>query len=223
MPAVSDRGKGELAEALRRVPGWLGDDEAWALHEAVRERSSKDSPFTVVEIGSWQGRSTIAIARGMRAGAGGILYAIDPHSDTALHESTGVADTYEGFLRNIRDAGIAPLVRPVRACSADARPAFAVASVDVLFVDGSHAYRDVVRDIDDWASALADVATVAFHDAAAYPGVQRALTERVLRPGSFRKPRLVESTLFVDFRRIAPWTREDGLALRRFLSSERWG
>ncbi|HEY8866738.1 MAG TPA: class I SAM-dependent methyltransferase [Solirubrobacteraceae bacterium] len=89
-------------------------------------------------------------------------------------------------------------------CRAWHSPASHRARCTFLFVDGSHRYEDVLRDIDDWTSALADVATVAFHDAVTYPGVRRALEERVTPPDSpFHNLRVVEETLVADFRRPA--------------------
>lgn len=201
--SVAESLRRELGEALAGVEGWFEDDEAWALHEVVRNHpSSSPSGPTVVEIGSWHGRSTIVIARALQARGGGLVYAIDPHAGTAIHAAEGVADTYEAFLANVRAAGVAEHVRPIRAVSRVARSQFPARSVDVLLVDGAHRYDDVIRDIDDWTSALANVATVAFHDARAEESVRRALDDRVLIAGSpFMNPRAIDETLFVDFRR----------------------
>jgi hypothetical protein len=197
-----ERARAELASALRGVGGWLDDDEAWALHEAVRCHPASRTALTVVEIGSWKGRATIVLASGLRARGGGSVYAIDPHADTALHAANGEESTYDSFLANVRTAEVESYVRSVRARSAEARSRFADRSVDMLFVDGSHEYEDVLRDIDDWTPALQDVATVGFHDIVGYPGVTRALHERVLRDGSpFLNRRIVERTLLLDFRR----------------------
>jgi hypothetical protein len=186
------------------VQGWLGDDEAWAVHEAVRNHPSERAALTVVEIGSWKGRSTITLACGLRSRGGGTVHAIDPHGDSALHDACGGDGTYETFVANVRAAGVAPYVRAIRSLSTVARLGFAPRSVDVLFVDGSHEYEDVLRDIDDWTPALRDVATVGFHDARdEYPGVMRALNEPVACAGSsFGYRRLIEGTLLARFRRL---------------------
>jgi predicted O-methyltransferase YrrM len=195
-------GQVELAAALRRIPGWLEVGEAWALHQAARQHPAQRTAIDVVEIGSWHGRSTIALATGLRERGGGVVHAIDPHVGTSLHEGTGVGDTWTSFHANVRAAGLEPYVHAVPARSVDARPAFADASVDVLFVDGSHEYEDVLRDIDDWSSALRDGAIVAFHDIEGYPGVTRALEERVLGENSpFHRRRVVDRTLLAEFRR----------------------
>jgi hypothetical protein len=202
--SVAESLRHELGEALSGVCGWFEDDEAWALHEVVRHHpSSTASGPAVVEIGSWRGRSTIVLARALQARGGGVVYAIDPHADSALHKAEGVSSTYEAFLANVRNAGVADYVRPIRALSTDARPQFAARSVDVLLIDGAHTYDDVIRDIDDWSSALADVATVAFHDARSEESVKQAISDRVLNSdSSFGNPRMVDETFLVDFRRL---------------------
>lgn len=145
------------------------------------------------------------------------MHAIDPHAgDSEAHvRQYGAHDTFDVFLENVRQAGIDKLVKPMRMTSGAAQSAFAERSVDVLFVDGSHEYEDVKADIDGYLPLLADCASIAFNDPS-NPGVYRALKERVLLPGSHcRNPRLIQNTLFFDFRRGMAWTRADDLALRR--------
>ena len=62
-----------LIRSLTQVEGWLDIDEAWALHEMVRRRPPDPGPVTVVEIGSWKGRSTIALALGAMARGTGMV------------------------------------------------------------------------------------------------------------------------------------------------------
>jgi predicted O-methyltransferase YrrM len=194
--------KDELKAVLGGVPGWLGHDEAWALREAARTHPADEPAITVVEIGSWKGRSTVALAHGLRARGGGTVYAIDPHRDTRLHRATGEVDTRGAFLANVRSAGVADRVQSICASSRIARANFADDSVHLLFVDGSHLYDDVVADIDAWTSALTDGAIVAFHDIHDEPDVARALHERVEPAESqFHDLRVVQNLLLTAFRR----------------------
>lgn len=203
-----------LDAALVNVEGWLGSYEAWALHEAVRTHPTT-RPLVAIEIGSWKGRSGVAIGRGLESRGAGHLFAVDPHGSTVTHEQFQVTDTYEEFTANIRAAGLQDHVSCIRATSVTARARFDAGTVHFLFVDGSHDYEDVIQDISAWTSALAPGATVAFQDFA-WPGVRRALRERVIRRDSpFRKPRLVENTLFFDYAPVAVWTAGDTLAQAR--------
>jgi hypothetical protein len=198
------------------VEGWLGLREARALHEAAYRLGRRTPALVAVEIGSWKGRSTTAIASGLARAGRGVLHAIDPHQGTRTHALTGEPSTYGAFRRNLKLANLERYVRPVRATSAEARPSFPPGSVGLLFIDGSHHYEDVVRDIDDWFPCLSDGATVAFHDAAGYEGVCRALQARVLCAGSgFESPRLVQQTLFVRRIRQERTTSRTRWSLRR--------
>jgi predicted O-methyltransferase YrrM len=192
-----------LEEPLRGVPGWLTDEEAWALYEAARRSSPGQPVLTGVELGSWLGRSTIALAAGLRArDGGGALFAVDPHRGTALHRAEGVLDTFDAFNSNVRSAGLADYVRTVRAPSIVARDGFKDCSIGLLFIDASHVYEDVLADLEAWSGALTDIAVVGFHDVHAEPGVERVLAERVIpSQSSFHDLREVDGLLLAEFRR----------------------
>jgi len=221
---VQSQLQARLSQALQGVDGWLYLNEAWALHETVRTLPSPDVPATVVEIGSWKGRSTIALALGLMARGGGSLFAVDPHTGPP----TGNTDDWNGatvtdgatvseadFRRNITAAGVASVVRPLVTTSHEARSQFANSSVDFLFIDGNHEYDAVRTDILDWRTALKDGAIIAFNDLYA-PGVSRALKELVIHPGSdYRNPVLIQNTLFAQLRPDTRWRGADSLALMR--------
>jgi predicted O-methyltransferase YrrM len=210
---------------LDGVEGWLGAREAWALRQLVATVPGP-AAVRVVEIGSWKGRSTIALACGAAArSGGGIVYAMDPHRGGVAHRMTGEPDSYDAFLANLERSGVRDAVDPTRATSREARSSVADDSVDVLFVDGSHRYQDVLGDLDAWRPALRAGARVAVHDAVGHPGVAAALRERVLAPRcTFRSPRLVEETLIADYRPDAPWRATDSgrvIAMRARLAALR--
>jgi len=60
--------RSELGRLLGSVDGFLYLGEAWALHEAARTCRMGGEWRAVVEIGSWKGRSTIALASGWLVG-----------------------------------------------------------------------------------------------------------------------------------------------------------
>ena len=201
-----------LLAALEGVEGWLGDDEAWSLHRLAATLPGT-APATVVEIGSWKGRSTIALATGIGARPGkGVVIAVDPHQGGHAHRMLGEEDTFDQFVANLRGAGVADLVQPIRAASTAARGRVPDRSVDLLFVDGSHEIEHVLADIDAWESALRPGATVAFHDSISYPGVAGALRARALARGSaFRRPRRTQETMTFAYRPDTPWRGRDSL------------
>ena len=210
----------ELERRLEGVEGWLHPSEAWELHESSRLVRAPGRGPTAVEIGSWKGRSTIALASGLSARGGGTLHAIDPLVPAPDDPPGGVEERFAEFLANLERAGVADLVRPLRETSHAARPRFNDRSVDVLFIDGDHDYAAVLQDIDDWVSAMIDGGIVAFNDPF-WPGVKRALSERAGRSNApFRKPWFVVNTVFFIFEPRARWTSRDAAAalrLRLFL------
>ncbi len=56
----------------RKINGWLSPDEAIGLNKVAKQLPPN---ATVVEIGSWQGKSTYCILSGLKSGK---VYAIDP-------------------------------------------------------------------------------------------------------------------------------------------------
>jgi hypothetical protein len=206
--SVIDTDLSALASSLEGVEGWLHLDEATGLYESVARCDVSTPGWSVIEIGSWKGRSTIALALAAKGRGDTDVIAIDPHlgDNGEFYED---AETFSDFTRNIEQAGVADVVRPVRARSHDARPSVDDASVGVLFLDGSHRYEDVSVDLHDWIPSLADGATLVCNDSSK-PGVYRALRETVLRRHTaFRDPELVRSTLFVRYQPNDAWTRAD--------------
>ncbi len=208
--------KTELVKALSDVEGWLDLETAWVLHEAARCFPAPTLHITAVEIGCWKGRSTIALAYGLKARGSGKVYAVDPHtgSEQTLH-LCGPMDTYDAFIENIKAAGVTEFVEPMRTTSHLARARFQDRSVHLLLVDASREYNAVVEYVDDWSNALADGAIVWFRDPLA---IYRALRRRVLRLYSpFRRPTLVDDStgqgLLLEFRRRESWAYQDSLAL----------
>jgi predicted O-methyltransferase YrrM len=204
----------EWTETLDGVGGWLHADEAAGLARSVVEQPPRDAPLLVVEIGSWKGRSTIALGLAAQERGDARVVAIDPHlGDNGEYLES--SPTFDEFWENVDRAGVGDVVEARRLTSHDARPTVDDRTVGVLFVDGSHRYEDVRRDIDEWSSTLVDGAIVAFNDSSK-PGVFRALRETVLRPRSgFRAESLVRSTAFLRYG-TTPLTTDERWQLRRF-------
>jgi hypothetical protein len=113
----------------------------------------------IVEVGSWRGMSTIALANGARVP----VYAIEPHE-----EFTGVLggmfgpDDRRAFFENLLEAGVVEKVRLVNLSSEVVAPGWEL-PVGLLWIDGDHRYEGVKRDFTSWEPHLRG--KVAFHDA----------------------------------------------------------
>ena len=85
--------KDKVKRIARQVDGFLTDNEGELLHNFAKRCTSKG---TIVEIGSWKGKSTIWLGNGSKKGNRATVYAIAPHivycfdyfypnTDTFLH------------------------------------------------------------------------------------------------------------------------------------------
>ena len=155
--------------------GWLTPEQGRKLFDAARRLGPG---ATIVEIGSFRGRSTIVLAA---SGPGDAeVVAIDPHGggdrgpqEIAPDRARGDAD-HAVFTGNLAAAGVESRVRHVRKMSADAL-ADVSGEVDLLFVDGAHRLGPARADIVRWGDRVADGATMLVHDAFSSVGVTLAL------------------------------------------------
>lgn len=141
------------------VPGWLSRSEALLLWEMS---SCVDPDHAIVEIGSYEGRSTVALASGS---AGAKVIAIDPHTgDISQIEQGFTVDTWIRFQENITRCGVESLISAVRDTSVSAAKRYLGPQVELLFIDGWHSTDAVQADIQEWSQHLAPVASVVIDD-----------------------------------------------------------
>jgi hypothetical protein len=138
-----------------KVEGMIGEPEAALL---TRLASEVDEGC-IVEVGSWRGMSTIALAKGARVP----VYAIEPHEEFTgvLGGAFGPADR-RAFFENLLGAGVVEQVRLVNLSSEVVAPGWQL-PVGLLWIDGDHRYEAVRRDFESWEPHLHG--KVAFHDA----------------------------------------------------------
>lgn len=180
-PTLSD-----ALAAAEGVAGWLSDDQAgrlWERAAAVRPGG------TIVEIGSYRGRSAIVLATAAPEGVE--VVAIDPHAgnDRGPREIRGTSAEGEAdhraFLANLARAGVDGRVRHVRAPSQDALDAVD-GPVDLLYVDGAHRYAPARADLERWGARVAPGGTMLVHDAFSSIGVTLALAALTFRSSEWR-------------------------------------
>ena len=123
---------------------------------------------TLVEVGSWKGRSTTAICEALEV-HGGRLIAVDTFQGDP---STGIADVQREFHTNT--ARFARMIDVIVGDSVDAAREVADGSVDCVFLDARHTYEAVVLDIGTWASKLREGGIMCGHDYH-HPPVGRAV------------------------------------------------
>lgn len=143
------------------IKGWLSGAEMCALFEMAQ---AVPLGYSIVEIGSYQGRSTVCLGWGARLGNRSTVYAVDTHEGSPEHAHSR-GDTAGGtlpfFRANVERAGLQDIVVPVVA-SSERAVELVQGPVGFLFIDGDH--NDAGFDFSLWSSKLADDALVAFHD-----------------------------------------------------------
>ncbi|MEI8148061.1 MAG: class I SAM-dependent methyltransferase [Actinomycetes bacterium] len=161
--------------SLANVNGWMTRDQAQRLWDRAGELSAGS---TVVEIGSFQGRSMCVLASSAPAGV--TLYAIDPHggNDRGPQELDGFAEEAESdhqiFLANLTNAGVRDRVTYLRKYANDATGDVA-GQLDLLYVDGAHRFKPASQDIRQWGARVKDGGRLLVHDSFSSIGVTLAL------------------------------------------------
>ncbi|HOK67000.1 MAG TPA: class I SAM-dependent methyltransferase [Anaerohalosphaeraceae bacterium] len=161
---------------LSGIEGHLSDKEVLALFYFVYFPKEKGS---IVEIGSFKGKSTIVLASGLKkAGRTEKVFAVDPH----------LRGSYEVFLENLRIHSVHDTVCPLRMTSEEAAKQWNE-PIRPLFVDGSHLYEDVLLDIQLWEPWVIRNGLLIFHDTGVerFDGVRRAVEEAIVSCGRFRE------------------------------------
>lgn len=161
--------------AVAHVDGWMTQDQGrWLFNAAVQCPAGG----RIVEIGSFQGRSTIVLALGAPPDAE--VVAIDPHAgnDRGPQELDGfdaeASHDHQLFVANLHAAGVTDKVRHVRRPSHDAHGEVAD-PIDVLYVDGAHRYGPARRDLVEWGRRVRPGGVLLIHDAFSSVGVTAAI------------------------------------------------
>lgn len=147
------------------IPGATKLSELTWLNEQASFRNC------IVELGTYLGRSTIALASGRK------VYAVD---DFIGDRSESISDEdratiYERFLQNIKQF---PNIIPVICDHAEYTPP---SNCDMVFIDGSHLYDDVTRDIMKYKDMKHIL--ICGHDYLWWPSVREAVMKVFGRGG----------------------------------------
>jgi predicted O-methyltransferase YrrM len=137
------------------VPGFLNDSEGTKLYEIAKTLVG-DS--VVVELGSWKGKSTVAIAQGLKAGK---IYCVDTFDNVNMINPTLTGSTFEDFQLNTQKYKdkIHTIVTDTHSASTTWQ-----LPIDMLFIDSDHSKPGVLQVIRDWTPHLKEEAWLLFHD-----------------------------------------------------------
>lgn len=202
---IRDDAASTLPERFRMfgaIPGMLPLDQCIRLYYLAYGNAGMGGD--IVEIGSWQGRSTCFLAQACKDTGVGVVHAIDhfrgnPGKEQSyVVESPDLSDLETKCRANIKRAGLSDRVR---LHAADAESVVEVVrqsatSVRLLFIDGEHTPDAVRRDIELYAPLLSPGGSIVFDDyAPKFPSYARAIQEQVLGSGAFESAISYERTL----------------------------
>jgi predicted O-methyltransferase YrrM len=174
-------------EEVYSLPGMLTYDEVDCLY---RLGQMNHCHGVIVEIGSWQGKSTIALALGAAQAHREKIYAIDPHA--VQPEEGYLEDTRSAFVANIKRAGVDGQVIPMIMTSKEAARDWRQ-PIRLLWIDGDHRYESVKQDFLLWEPFLVDGGIIAMHDTIRKKGPKKVLWENVFRSRRFQEIAIVDN------------------------------
>ena len=158
-----------IVKALK-VDGFMSEDELIWLYETAQRMGS------VVEVGSWKGRSTTVLL----AGCSGTVTAVDnwsghdPSSNGFLEDVVATEDVYATFKQNTDEYNNLTIIR---GHSAEIGNNIGNELFDMVFIDAEHTYEGCKADLDAWTPKARKI--VAVHDYnASWPGVMQAFNEK---------------------------------------------
>lgn len=158
-------------EMVRNVGGFLSDREIRFL---ALLSVSPLADGEILEIGSFEGKSTVVLARGAQLVGDARISAVDPLIAEWYNTARKTIDT------NLADAGVESYVDFHQQFSYELAPQWDQ-PLRLLWIDGDHSYAGASTDYKCFAHHLADGGIIAFHDTINfYDGSLRVFMEDVL-------------------------------------------
>ena len=153
----------QCIEGYKEIDGWLSEKEAYGLYYIA---SKINSNGIIVEIGSWKGKSTYCLAKGLKNGK---IYAIDPFnaigesgSKEIYEQNKGNIPLYEQFKSKMLHLGVLSKIEPLQGYSNQFIKEFS--KIDFLFIDGDHSIAGCDHDYLNYSPLVSIGGFIAFHD-----------------------------------------------------------
>jgi predicted O-methyltransferase YrrM len=146
----------------RTIEGFLQDDDASCLY-GTASKLKKGS--IILEIGSWKGKSTYCLARGLKEGR---VIALDPFDASGESGSREIyaenrgGDLRSQFVERMKALKVDSIVETWEGMSSDF--ADRQLSIDFLFIDGDHSIEGCRADYENYSPKITLGGFLAFHD-----------------------------------------------------------
>jgi predicted O-methyltransferase YrrM len=159
-------------ERALSIDGFMGSPELiWLAEQAQKHRH-------IIEIGSWKGRSTRALADNTF----GEVYAVDTWKGTynePIHEKELLGKSPDWLLNEFK-SNMSDLfnVNIIQGLSVDVAKQLSNLRFDMVFIDAGHTYQEVREDILSWYPLVTKGGLLSGHDyISEWPGVIEAVDE----------------------------------------------
>lgn len=176
-----------LKECFDKTEGMISFEAAVLLYDLAKQVTDG----CIVEVGSYRGRSTVALGRGSLDGNRVPVYAIEPHEGFTgvLGGKFGPADR-GSFYQAMLDTSCYHVVRLVNVGSTIVAPNWDK-EISLLWIDGDHTYEGVKTDFECWLPHLAPGALIVFDDAKNHSLGPSQLIEELIARGGFEEKQRV--------------------------------
>ncbi len=162
----------EIEELVSPIDGWLTTKEGAALYNIARFHAPIP---TVVEVGSFKGRSTSWLSFAVKDRGGGTIYAVDHWQNWG--QMSGI-ELYQSFIHTITSLNLLPFVKPIQSDTIEAANKWPLdQEIGFLFIDAVHDYHSVRRDFEFWSPKVKEGGFIAFHDVDTWDGVTKLVEE----------------------------------------------
>jgi predicted O-methyltransferase YrrM len=183
---------------FKKIDGFLSENEALGLFDLSKSLSQNSN---ILEIGSWKGKSTLCLAKGLKKG---IVYIIDPFNADGESESKniylntiGKLSLEEQFKSNLERSNLFKKIKVCKGYSAE------FVDLDVqfslIFIDGDHSIEGCEFDFLNFNEKLLKSGYLVFHDY--YPerlqlGPTHVINKHILNNKNWQAVNIIDS-LFI--------------------------
>ncbi len=155
-----------LGQMSLTIPGMITPEAGKFLYSLCY---MQDLDGDVVEIGSWQGRSSTFLARAVKESGNGSFYAIDHFGGNIGKEDFyaidgSLSNLKDNFNKNLSKFGLNNVVNLLDMVNTEAAEQIKDKTIRFLFIDGDHTKKGVKKDIDLFFPHLKKSSIVVFDD-----------------------------------------------------------
>ena len=121
----------------------------------------------IIEIGSWVGESTSHWATAIKHKEGGKVFSVDwfkGNSGTDLEPIAQGENIYAMFNNNMVELGLREYINVFYMKSSDAAKFVKDGYADIVYIDASHDYESIKRDIFEWTPKVRKGGIICGHD-----------------------------------------------------------